>query len=209
MGFNVTALAQKARTKTIIVDSDLDMGQYDVIATDVKGDTAEFSEFVGGVGNFAGVIFQGDEPTGYAPIGCIIAYAGNNIPNGWLSCDGSAISRTTYEALFNAISNIYGNGDGSSTFNLPNLNGKVIIGVSSSHILASTGGEETHVLTIDEMPSHNHSANAWLSDSGGSTFARRATSSTVGTLYTNNTGGGQAHNNMQPYITLNYIIRAI
>ena len=59
MGFNVTALAQKARTQTLIVDSDLDMGQYDVIATDVKGDTAEFSEFVGGVGNFTSGLFSG------------------------------------------------------------------------------------------------------------------------------------------------------
>ena len=59
MGFNVTALAQKARTQTIIVDSDLDMGQYDVIATDVKGDTAEFSEFVGGVGNFESGLISG------------------------------------------------------------------------------------------------------------------------------------------------------
>ena len=59
MGFNVTALAQKARTQTLIVDSDLDMGQYDVIATDVKGDTAEFSEFVGGVGNFESGLISG------------------------------------------------------------------------------------------------------------------------------------------------------
>lgn len=59
MGFNVTALAQKARTQTLIVDSDLDMGQYDVIATDVKGDTAEFDEFVGGVGNFTNGLFSG------------------------------------------------------------------------------------------------------------------------------------------------------
>ena len=58
MGFNVTALAQKARTQTLIVDSDLDMGQYDIIATDVKGDTAEFSEFVGGVGNFTSGLFS-------------------------------------------------------------------------------------------------------------------------------------------------------
>ena len=59
MGFNVTALAQKARTQTLIVDSDLDMGQYDIIATDVKGDTAEFSEFVGGVGNFESGLISG------------------------------------------------------------------------------------------------------------------------------------------------------
>lgn len=59
MGFSITALAQKARTQTLIVDSDLDMGQYDITATDVKGDTAEFSEFVGGVGNFESGIVSG------------------------------------------------------------------------------------------------------------------------------------------------------
>lgn len=59
MGFNVVALAQKARTQTLIVDSDLNMGNYDLIATDVKGDTAEFSEFVGGVGNFESGLISG------------------------------------------------------------------------------------------------------------------------------------------------------
>ena len=212
MGFNVTALAQKARTKTLIVDSDLDMGQYDVIATDVKGDTAEFSEFVGGVGNFADITFQGNEPSGYAPIGSIVAYSSNNAPNGWLICNGSAVSRETYNELFNVINTNYGQGDGTTTFNLPDLSGKVVIGVSNTHALGSTGGEETHVLTIAEIPSHTHSvpcgrnkgSATYCYDDGGAMMAHQSTTPATGSA-----GGGQAHNNMQPYITLNYIIRAI
>lgn len=60
MGFTVTPLAQKARTATLIADSDLNLGNYDLIATDVRGDTAEFSEFVGGVGNFSNVLGSGN-----------------------------------------------------------------------------------------------------------------------------------------------------
>ena len=84
MGFNVTALAQKARTQTLIVDSDLDMGQYDLIATDVKGDTAEFSEFVGGVGNFeSGLVSGGFDVSG-------ILHAESNLQvDGGISLEGS------------------------------------------------------------------------------------------------------------------------
>lgn len=60
MGFTVTPLAQKARTATLIPDSDLNLGNYDLIATDVKGDTAEFGEFIGGVGNFSNVLGSGN-----------------------------------------------------------------------------------------------------------------------------------------------------
>ena len=66
-----------------------------------------------------------------SPIGTIQAYAGNSLPNGWLLCDGSAISRTTYINLFTVIGTTYGTGNGSSTFNLPNLTDKVIQGNSS------------------------------------------------------------------------------
>ena len=84
MGFNVTALAQKARTQTIIVDSDLDMGQYDVIATDVKGDTAEFSEFVGGVGNFTSGLFSGG-----VDVSGILHAEGNTQVDGNIILEGS------------------------------------------------------------------------------------------------------------------------
>ena len=84
MGFNVVALAQKPRTQTLIVDSDLDMGQYDLIATDVKGDTAEFSEFVGGVGNFTNGLFSdGVDVSG-------ILHAESNLQvDGGISLEGS------------------------------------------------------------------------------------------------------------------------
>ena len=200
MGFNVTALAQKARTKTIIVDSDLDMGQYDVIATDVKGDTAEFSEFVGGVGNFADITFQGNEPSGYAPIGSIVAYSSNNAPNGWLICNGSAVSRETYNELFNVINTNYGQGDGTTTFNLPDLSGKVVIGVSNTHALGSTGGEELTQITIENLPSDLEIIKQGSYDVGDDGSLRKTCQRTA-------YGGGVALTNMQPYITLNYIIR--
>lgn len=84
MGFNVTALAQKARTQTLIADSDLDMGQYDIIATDVKGDTAEFSEFVGGVGNFTSGLFSGG-----VDVSGILHAEGNTQVDGNIILEGS------------------------------------------------------------------------------------------------------------------------
>lgn len=84
-------------------------------------------------------------------------YAGSTAPSGFLICDGSAVSRTIYADLYSEIGTTYGSGDGSSTFNLPDLTGRVIVGVSLNHSLGDTGGEETHALLISEIPSHNHS----------------------------------------------------
>lgn len=93
-----------------------------------------------------------------SPAGSIMQYGGSSAPEGWLLCDGSAISRTTYSALFAAIGTTYGTGDGSTTFNLPDLENRVPIGVSDTHGLGTTGGEETHTLTTEEMPAHGHAA---------------------------------------------------
>ena len=89
-------------------------------------------------------------------IGSIIPYTKSVVPEGYLVCDGSAISRSGYSELFNVIGTIYGSGDGSSTFNLPNLSGCVTIGSSIGHSIGVGGGEETHSLIIDETPSHLH-----------------------------------------------------
>ena len=83
-------------------------------------------------------------------------YAGSVAPSGFLMCDGSAVSRSTYSDLFEAIGTTYGAGDGSTTFGLPDLSGRVVIGVSSTHALSSTGGEENHTLLSSEMPEHSH-----------------------------------------------------
>ena len=90
-------------------------------------------------------------------IGSIIPYTQSVVPGGYLVCDGSAISRSEYSELFNVIGTIYGSGDGSSTFNLPNLSGCVTIGSSIDHSIGVGGGEETHSLIIDETPRHLHS----------------------------------------------------
>lgn len=90
------------------------------------------------------------------PTGTITMFGGSTAPSGWLICDGSAVSRTTYSALFTVIGTTYGAGNGSSTFNLPNLQGKFALGKSSSYALGSTGGAATVSLTTANLPAHTH-----------------------------------------------------
>ncbi len=227
------------------------------------------------------------------PAGIISQFAGETAPNGYLLCQGQAVSRTTYANLFNVIGTKYGSGDGSTTFNIPDLRGRVPVGLNPSDndfkTLGSKGGEKAHTLTVQEMPSHNHSATLTINSGGAHTHTASSNSTgahthsvsgsaasagghshtygygksayaggsgytvpvldsygkgdastnsagahthsvsgtaasagghshtiTVnsggahahtGTVSIGNTGGGQAHNNMQPYIVLNYIIK--
>lgn len=89
-------------------------------------------------------------------IGSIIPFTGSVIPDGHLVCDGSAVSRSEYSDLFEVIGTNFGDGDGSTTFNLPNISGRVVIGNSLAHGFATTGGEEEHVLDAGEIASHVH-----------------------------------------------------
>lgn len=89
-------------------------------------------------------------------IGNIIAYTGQSVPSGYLVCDGSAVGREEYPELFAVIGTTYGSGDGLTTFNIPNISGKVALGVSQNYTIGSTGGEETHILLDTETPSHLH-----------------------------------------------------
>ena len=151
------------------------------------------------------------------PVGVITAYAGDTPPNGWLLCDGSAVSRTTYANLFSVLGTKCGAGDGSTTFNLPNIKGRSLVGVDPNdtdfNVVGATGGEKTHTLTINEMPSHNHSTVYMCSFEGGNQNTRTGygynevalNKSSYGNSVSN-TGEGQAHNNLQPYIVMNYII---
>jgi microcystin-dependent protein len=111
-----------------------------------------------------------------APAGAIEAYAGSTAPTGWLLAYGQAVSRTTYADLFAVLSTTYGSGDGSTTFNLPDMRGRVGAGLdnmggtaasrltstvlTASNTLGATGGTQTHTMTSAEMPSHTHTQDA-------------------------------------------------
>ena len=240
-------------------------------------------------------------------VGEIKMWAGNTAPNGWLECDGSAVSRTAYPMLFSAIGTLWGAGDGSTTFNLPNLQGRTPVGASSSTFewvtiigegggtfvidsptyarfgdpvtdawvyatidagtytatyadlvpsifpsdpapgaaktiqvqlnVGSTAGTSEQLLTVAEMPSHNHTQNSHghsltnasyflyntsevnrktvKSGSGASNMLHsdgatsRPGSAAVGNTATNNaSGGGKIHSQMQPFAVVKYIICA-
>jgi microcystin-dependent protein len=192
------------------------------------------------------------------PPGLIMPYASNPAPTGWLLCQGQAVSRTTYSDLFAVIGTTYGLGDGSTTFNVPNLVGRTVMGYDPSGgdpdfgSFGHQGGEKTHVLTAAEIPSHLHAVGTLTNASdpahahGGATSAKimESVNSTTatgtaprvsdiggltgggGTNFnlsfpipsqaahthalsgsTANTGGGAAHNVLQPFIALPYIIK--
>lgn len=147
------------------------------------------------------------------PIGSIVEWGSNVIPNNWLLCNGQAVSRTDYAELFNTIGIIYGVGDGSTTFNLPNFKGRVAVGKDDNdsyfNVLGKTGGEKEHILTVAEMPSHHHITN---STTEGATvtngYMMTGGYNNTGTVATGVEGNGMSHNNLQPFVVTNYIIKA-
>lgn len=94
--------------------------------------------------------------SGSAPTGSLLEKASANTPAGYLLCNGAAVSRTTYAALFADISTTWGAGDGSTTFNLPDFRDKYRAGAGGAYSLAQSFGEATHLLTTGEMPNHSH-----------------------------------------------------
>jgi microcystin-dependent protein len=159
------------------------------------------------------------------PVGVVLPYVSSDAPNGWLNCQGQELYRGDYPALFAVIGTTYGAGDGSTTFRLPNLAGRVVVGQGSGpdltpRSMGATGGAETHTLTSEEMPSHSHTSNATggavgLITANGFNTAVDVDSSPVepnvyaapAALSINSTGEGASHNNMQPFAVLNYIIK--
>lgn len=96
------------------------------------------------------------------PIGAITMWSTNTAPTGWLICDGTAVSRSTYSGLFAVIGTTFGSGDGSTTFNLPNLKGRVPVGRDAADadwdVLGETRGGKTNALGVNNLPAHTHTA---------------------------------------------------
>jgi microcystin-dependent protein len=138
------------------------------------------------------------------PTGVIVSFGGSSAPSGYLACDGSAVSRTTFVALFGVVGTTYGAGDGSTTFNVPDLRGRVPAGFDSGNAtgrltantpqgvsassLGNAGGEQSHSLTTAELAVHNHGitdpGHSHTIDNGNDNFASQ-----------NNGGGGSSVNN--------------
>jgi len=196
-------------------------------------------------------------PANAVPSGSVIPFAGSTAPSGWIICDGSAISRTTFATLFALIGTTYGAGNGSTTFNIPDLRGRLVAGFDSANAtgrltssatggvsasaLGNAGGEQAHSLSSTELASHNHSVSGntggesvshthsvsvpGTTGGGASTIAQVLAgtntapfSASVGSNNNDHThsfnvtsgsaGSGSAHNNVQPTLIMNYIIKS-
>jgi microcystin-dependent protein len=178
--------------------------------------------------------FSGANLTGIEgiPTATIVPWSSASVPTGFLECNGQAVSRSTYSALFAIIATTYGVGDGASTFNVPNLSDNVAVGKSNNKAIASTGGANTvastgniggstanATLSTAQLASHSHSAGA---TKGGPNHNVGPAASTQQTNITSTgnegSGGGHSHNMsanfsgdatsvLQPYLTIIYIIK--
>lgn len=160
-------------------------------------------------------------PSGSVPTGTILPFAGSTAPSQFLLCQGQAISRTTYSALFAVIGTTYGAGNGSTTFNLPSFAGRVPVGLSTEtefNTLGKKGGEKTHLLTGNELAGHTHQVpiavdGLWASTGGVASGYQTYGGDDIqyGEISTDSGGEGeyidQPHNNLQPYITINFLIK--
>ncbi len=157
-------------------------------------------------------------------VGEIRMFGGNFAPVGWMFCDGQLLPISQYDTLFNLIGTTYG-GDGQSTFALPDLRGRVPIhqGLDSfgnNRVLAQNGGLETVTLTVSQLPAHNHVPQAnsnpgsqaspangvWAAQTTLVPYANVAPSVNMDPAASGSAGGSQPHDNMLPYLGVNFII---
>jgi microcystin-dependent protein len=163
---------------------------------------------------------------GVGPTGSVVAFAGSTAPTGWVLCNGAAVSRTTYADLFSVVGTTYGVGDGSTTFNLPTLTGRIPVGRDTGdanfNTLGETGGATTHTHTPGTFSAAIGAIAGNIGRIGyqaGSVIAGGPTTSTYGisgtiqgaqsfSHYTPVHGVTSTGSSLQPYIVMNYIIKA-
>ena len=158
---------------------------------------------------------QGTQEGGGTPPGTVTAFAGSTAPAGWLLCDGSAVSRTAYAALFAVIGTTYGAGNGSTTFTLPDLRGRVAAGANASNALASRAGADSKQIARANLPAEKlnlEDNGTWIVDStqtgseSGKTL-QMGTRSGAARLDTNTLGSGTAFDVRQATMYVHYIIK--
>ncbi len=159
--------------------------------------------------SFPGGIISIKDSTGerLSEAGMMTAWGGTTAPSGWLLCQGQSLKRSDYPSLFAAIGTNYGSAD-SSHFNLPDMQGQVAVGLKSGDphfgALGNEFGEQTHTLTVAEMPAHTHGIAAVNDALAGGTANSAIPNNSVQSA---STGGDGAHNNIQPSLTVNWIIK--
>ena len=139
-------------------------------------------------------------------------------PKGWALCNGQLLPINQNQALFSLLGTTFG-GDGRVNFALPDLRGRTPIHVAANHALGTRGGEQAHTLSIAELPTHTHVVQASTTTTGTVGLPTNAFLAPVNNMYrtptaltsmnpasVTNTGGTQAHLNMQPFLTLSFCI---
>lgn len=205
-------------------------GNWTLADTAIGGAIDAANAAQGGVNNLAAAIVAYLEP-----VGSIKVWPTNSPPTGWFACDGFAVSRTDWPDLFAVIGTSWGVGDGSTTFNIPNLQGATIVHRGGWMPFGGSQGETSHQLTIDEMPSHHHTgstdpvgdhshsytvaATQTLPLAGGqypepipSGQSGAQTGAAGGhshTFQTADAGSSWGHNNIQPSVGMLVIIKAL
>ena len=179
--------------------------------------------------------FDGANLTGIEgiPTATIVPWSSSSVPTGFLECNGAAVSRSTYSALFAIVGTTYGAGDGASTFNLPDLQDNVAMGKSGTKALASTGGANTvaaegtvggstanATLSTAQLASHSHPLSVIRPATAGGSQVNAGVSGFPANATTSSAGSGQGHSHnmsatfsgtatsvVQPYLTIIYIIK--
>jgi microcystin-dependent protein len=152
-------------------------------------------------------------------VGEIRMFAGNFAPQGWAFCNGQLVSIAENNVLFALIGTTYG-GDGQNTFALPNLQSRVPVHQGNGYTFAQMAGVETVTLTANQLPTHSHgpqcnagsgtlnspSGNVWAAAASAKQFTDQAANSVMNAAAMTSSGGSQPHDNMVPYLAVNFII---